>query len=199
MPEFEQHGWQGFWLPGRRCSGQYGIVVIVKRRFDVDTMDALCKPVPTDPVSLMAEYFDDGEVPMVSVRHPSEIAYEKPNCDVMVRGTAYAPGGKAVPQYFVMVGGGTTTAGATFARTAAKVPARRIPEVVERLIHFYGREKADGESATSFFQRIDIPQVKALLTDLEQLTEADAMPDDFIDLAETGEFAPEVMEGECSA
>ena len=115
------------------------------------------------------------------------------------QGSVRRIGGKAVPQYFVMIGGGTTAAGATFARTAAKVPARRIPEVVERLIHFYGKEKTDGESATSFFQRIDIPRVKALLTDLEQLTEADALPDDFIDLAETGAFAPEVLEGECSA
>ena len=108
-------------------------------------------------------------------------------------------GGKAVPQYFVMVGGGTTTEGASFASTAAKIPARRIPEAVERLIGYYDTQKTDGESATAFFQRIDIPQVKALLTDLEVLTAESATADDFIDLAETGEFTPEVMEGECSA
>lgn len=115
------------------------------------------------------------------------------------QGSVRRVGGKAVPQYFVMVGGGTTTEVASFARTAAKIPARRIPEAVERLIHFYGTQKKEGESAPAFFQRIDIPQVKALLSDLEQLTAEDATPDDFIDLAETGEFTPEVMEGECSA
>ena len=98
-----------------------------------------------------------------------------------------------------MVGGGTTAEGASFARTAAKIPARRIPETVERLIHFYDAEKNPGESAPEFFQRIDVPRVKALLTDLEQLTAEAATADDFIDLAETGEFTPEVMEGECSA
>ena len=40
-----------------------------------------------------------------------------------------------------MVGGGTTGEGATFARLAAKIPARRIPDVVERLIALYTREK----------------------------------------------------------
>ena len=115
------------------------------------------------------------------------------------QGSVRRIGGKAVPQYFVMVGGGTTAEGASFGRTAAKVPARRIPEVVERLIHFYDTEKAEGESAPAFFQRIEVPRVKALLTDLEQLTAETATADDFIDLAETGEFAPEVMEGECSA
>ena len=39
----------------------------------------------------------------------------------------------------------------------------------------------------------------AELADLQQLAEADAKPEDFIDLAETGEFTPEVMDGECSA
>jgi sulfite reductase (NADPH) hemoprotein beta-component len=107
--------------------------------------------------------------------------------------------GKPVPQYFVMVGGGTTDAGATFARTAAKVPARRIPEVVERLINFYDTKKSEGESAIAFFQRVDVPQVKALLNDLEQMSPETATADDFVDLAETGQFAPEVMEGECSA
>ena len=115
------------------------------------------------------------------------------------QGSVRRVGGKAVPQYFVMVGGATTAAGASFARTAAKIPARRIPEAVERLIHFYDKEKAEGETAPAFFQRIEVPRVKALLTDLEQLTVESATADDFIDLAETGEFAPEVMEGECAS
>jgi sulfite reductase (NADPH) hemoprotein beta-component len=106
---------------------------------------------------------------------------------------------RAVPQYFVMVGGGTTAAGASFARTAAKIPARRIPEAVERLIHFYDAQKSEGESAPAFFQRIDVPRVTALLNDLQQITAEQATPDDFIDLAETGEFTPEVMEGECAS
>src|SRR6185503_6588533 len=63
------------------------------------------------------------------------------------QGSVRRVGGKAVPQYFVMVGGATTGRGASFARTAAKIPARRIPEALERLIAFYQREKEDGETA----------------------------------------------------
>jgi len=115
------------------------------------------------------------------------------------QGSVRRLGGRAVPQYFVMVGGGTTLERATFARTAAKIPARRIPETVERLIAFYQREKRDGESAPAFFQRMDLERVSEELRDLQQLSAEDAVPLDFVDLAETGEFAPEVMEGECSA
>jgi sulfite reductase (NADPH) hemoprotein beta-component len=115
------------------------------------------------------------------------------------QGSVRRVGGKAVPQYFVMVGGATTNMGASFARTAAKIPARRIPEALERLIALYQREKEEGESAPSFFQRVDILRVGGELHDLQRFTAEDAVPLDYVDLAETGEFAPEVMDGECSA
>jgi sulfite reductase (NADPH) hemoprotein beta-component len=98
-----------------------------------------------------------------------------------------------------MVGGGTGADGASFARLAAKVPARRMPQVVERLIAMFTRARQEGESATEFFARVDVTDVALELRDLQQLSEADAVPLDYVDLAETGEFAPEVMEGECSA
>ena len=115
------------------------------------------------------------------------------------QGSVRRVGGRAVPQYFVMVGGGVSEHGASFARLAAKVPVRRIPEVVERLIDLYASERRDGESATDFFGRIDVERVKHVLMPLERITAEDAVPDDYIDLAEAGEFAPVVMDGECSA
>jgi sulfite reductase (NADPH) hemoprotein beta-component len=107
-------------------------------------------------------------------------------------------GSRVLPQYFVMVGGGATDTGAAFGRLAAKIPARRIPEAVDRLIALYGREKQAGESAQAFFARVGLDTLKPALADLERLDAADAAPNDFIDLGEAGEFAPEVMEGECA-
>src|SRR5207245_6735654 len=46
------------------------------------------------------------------------------------QGSVRRLGSRAVPQYFVMVGGGVSEQGAAFARLAAKVPARRIPRAV---------------------------------------------------------------------
>ena len=108
-------------------------------------------------------------------------------------------GERAVPQYFVMVGGGADGEGEAFGRIAAKIPARRAPEAVDRLVDLYEAERRDGERLAAFFRRTDIARVKAVLSDLERLTEADARPEDFIDLAEDHEFAPEVLDGECSA
>ncbi len=115
------------------------------------------------------------------------------------QGSVRRLGSRAVPQYFVMVGGGAHDGGASFARLAAKIPVRRIPDAVERLIDLYARARRPGESATAFFVRIDLDTVKGELADLERLQPGDAVPLDFIDLGEQGEFTPEIMEGECAS
>jgi sulfite reductase (NADPH) hemoprotein beta-component len=116
------------------------------------------------------------------------------------QGSVRQVGGRALPQYFVMVGGGATPEGtAAFGRIAAKVPAKRIPQVVERIVGLYAAEGAPGEAADAFLRRIELWRLKALLADLEPITEGDALPSDFIDLGDEAEFKVEAMEGECSA
>src|SRR5262249_19525267 len=115
------------------------------------------------------------------------------------QGSVRRVGSRPVPQYFVMVGGGSHENGAVFGRLAAKIPARRIAEALERLIDLYTREEADGEAGPAFFGRVDLDAVKATIGDLERLDATEANADDFVDLAEANEFAPEVMDGECSA
>jgi len=106
--------------------------------------------------------------------------------------------GRPAPQYFVMVGGGVSIDGATFGKLVAKIPARRGPQAAERLAELFAAERQGEESAATFFNRIEVPRLKALLADLEPLTPEQAKPEDFIDLAEDHAFAPETSEGECA-
>jgi sulfite reductase (NADPH) hemoprotein beta-component len=115
------------------------------------------------------------------------------------QGSVRRLGSRAVPQYFVMVGGGALDRGAAFGRVAAKIPARRIPETVERLIDLYARNHQAGETAAAYFGRVELDVVKSTLADLERLQPGDALPADFIDLGEAADFSPEVLDGECSA
>ena len=108
-------------------------------------------------------------------------------------------GDRAVPQYFVMIGGGVGGDHANFGRVAAKVPARRAATALDRLIHLFAAERAADESAETFFQRVELSRVKTLLADLEALTLETATDEDFVDLAESTAFAPEALDGECSA
>jgi sulfite reductase (NADPH) hemoprotein beta-component len=115
------------------------------------------------------------------------------------QGSARKVDGKAVPQYFVLVGGGLGEDGARFGRLAAKIPARRIPAALERLVALYRAERAEGESAPAFFARVEPGRARAALADLAELS-ADALaPEDLVDLGEAAAFRPETGEGECAA
>jgi sulfite reductase (NADPH) hemoprotein beta-component len=107
--------------------------------------------------------------------------------------------GRAVPQYFIQVGGGIDEDRTTFGRLSAKIPARRALLALDRLVRLYAAEKNDGETPVSFFRRIEPSRVKTLLADLESLTRDTATPEDYIDLAETTAFRPETTEGECAS
>src|SRR5712671_5410609 len=105
--------------------------------------------------------------------------------------------GRAVPQYHVYLGGKFD--GTSFGRLAVKVPARRAPETLTRLLELYASEKQSGQAPDDYFARVPLPQVQALLADLTEMTEAQTIPDDFIDLGEKQSFEVVLQEGECAA
>jgi sulfite reductase beta subunit-like hemoprotein len=107
--------------------------------------------------------------------------------------------GKPVPQYFVYVGGGFAEDGPKFGRIAGKVPARRVPQALERLVEMYSAEKQPGETPLAFFSRIEPAKVTAKIKDLTELDAASATPEDFIDLGDKKAFELVEMEGECAA
>jgi sulfite reductase beta subunit-like hemoprotein len=115
------------------------------------------------------------------------------------QGSVRKVGGRALPQYFVMIGGGETEEGAAFGRVVAKIPVRRLPQAVERLLEIYRADRAAAESLSAFFRRLPTAQAQDALRDLEVASGQQVAEEDFVDLEEQTEFAPEVLEGECSA
>ncbi|HLG54726.1 MAG TPA: nitrite/sulfite reductase [Vicinamibacterales bacterium] len=108
--------------------------------------------------------------------------------------------GRAVPQYFVLVGGGASDDGvAHFGKVVSKVPVHRLTDAVDRLLTLY-RDRRDGEEELgSFFRRIPPAMATDALKDLATMLPNEMTDQDFVDLGETQAFAPEVMDGECSA
>jgi sulfite reductase beta subunit-like hemoprotein len=116
------------------------------------------------------------------------------------QGSVRKVAGQALPQYFLMVGGGVDEkGGAHFARLAAKVPVHRVDTAVERLIGLYRAERETGETATAFFRRVDIARVKDTIADLEHVRPEETTATDFVDLGEKAAFEVTTMQGECSA
>jgi len=116
------------------------------------------------------------------------------------QGSVRKVGGKAVPQYFVLVGGGVTNEGAHFGKVVAKIPARRIAEAAGRLVELYREQRqSESEDLGAFYRRVAPSVASERLKDLVELNANDSTPDDFIDLGESQAFDPVVMDGECSA
>lgn len=104
--------------------------------------------------------------------------------------------GRPAPQYLVYVGGGIRADRAEFGRLIGKVPARRGAATVERLLDFY---IAEGGTGPAFWQAVPADRLKALIADLTELADADATPEDFIDLGESRAFEVVSGEGECAS
>ena len=115
------------------------------------------------------------------------------------QGSVRKVGGRALPQYFVLIGGGETDTGAAFGRVVAKIPVRRLPDAVERLLALYQAGRSEAESLSAYFRRLPTTEAQSALRDLEAATAEQVSEEDFVDLEEQAEFAPEVLDGECSA
>jgi sulfite reductase beta subunit-like hemoprotein len=107
--------------------------------------------------------------------------------------------GRAVPQYFVLVGGGVTDEGAHFGKVVSKVPVNRLVDALDRLVGLYREQRQGEESLGAFFRRLSPAIATDALKDLAELRAEDTTADDYIDLGESEAFTPEVMDGECAS
>ncbi len=103
MPEFEESGYAGMWIPARRLDGGHGVVLVAKRRFRVDLAEGTCVPSGEIPQVVLSTEPEDPEEPTSPIRQPGEITAEKPHTDVLLRGSAYAPGGESAPRFLITV------------------------------------------------------------------------------------------------
>jgi sulfite reductase (ferredoxin) len=114
-------------------------------------------------------------------------------------GTMRRVGGVAVPEYQLHLGGGIDRqGGATFGRQIVKVPARRVPATVVRLLELYAKEHAEGETALAYFRRVEPDTLKRAVVDLTEFDAATAKPEDWIDHGDEAPFVVAIGQGECA-
>ncbi len=113
-------------------------------------------------------------------------------------GTMRRVGGQAVPEYQLHLGGGIAREGATFGRQIVKVPARRVPDAVLRLLELYRKERADGEAPLAYFRRVEPEIVKKAVADLAEFDAATAKPEEWLDHGDEQPFKVAIGQGECA-
>jgi sulfite reductase (ferredoxin) len=103
-------------------------------------------------------------------------------------------GGRAAPLYQIAVGGGP----GRFARLVGKFPARRAPQVVERIVGQWKQTREPGERLDVWLARVPLDQIKTAIGELFDIDETNAQEEDFVDLGQTGPFVVGEGEAECA-
>lgn len=108
--------------------------------------------------------------------------------------------GKQVPAYLVQIGGRGTEGKVNFGtRLKLRIPAKRVPDAVERWLRFYESDRQGDEQFADFADRVGAEPFEALAKDLTLAVEFnDETKETFVDWQRTGLYKMERGEGECA-
>ena len=116
-------------------------------------------------------------------------------------GAAIKSGERQVPAYHVFVAGNRRTGQDLRLGTLLKVrlPAKRVPDAVERFVNLYEEQRNDGEEFNDFFDRVGKDRFEDAVRDLTLPPEFSVQAmDEFIDWEREGLYVLERGEGECA-
>jgi sulfite reductase (ferredoxin) len=115
-------------------------------------------------------------------------------------GASLKIGERQIPAYIPHLGGRAEDGKATFGhRLKARIPAKRVPDAVERWIRHYEAERADGERFDDFVERTGTDSFEELIKDLTLPVEFSLETmQEFIDWSRSEPYQVVRGEGECA-
>ena len=115
-------------------------------------------------------------------------------------GASIKVGEHTVPAYIPHVGGAYEGGDVRYGqRLKARLPAKRVPEAVERWVRYYESERADGEKFNTFVQRVGAGEFEARVKDLTMPIEFNLENmEQFVDWTKNAPFEVIRGEGECA-
>jgi sulfite reductase beta subunit-like hemoprotein len=120
--------------------------------------------------------------------------------DIGFYGASIKVGDHTIPAYIPHVGGTYEGGEVRYGqRLKARLPAKRVPEAVERWVRFYETERADGELFRAFVDRVGTPAFEQQVKDLTLPVEFSLENmNHFIDWSREAPFEVQRGEGECA-
>jgi sulfite reductase beta subunit-like hemoprotein len=115
-------------------------------------------------------------------------------------GASIKVGDRTIPAYIPHVGGRFENGDVAFgARLKARLPAKRVPEAVERWIRFYQSDRNDGEEFNAFAERVGADAFQEKVSDLSMPIEFNLENMNFfVDWNRSDPYQVERGEGECA-
>jgi sulfite reductase beta subunit-like hemoprotein len=120
--------------------------------------------------------------------------------DIGFYGASMKVGEHTVPAYIPYVGGSYEGGDVRYGqRLKARLPAKRVPEAVERWLRFYESDRAAGEAFRAFVDRVGTQEFEARVKDLTMPIEFNLENmNHFVDWSRSGPFEVQRGEGECA-
>jgi sulfite reductase (ferredoxin) len=120
--------------------------------------------------------------------------------DIGFYGASIKVGDRAIPAYIPHIGGAYEGGDVRYGqRLKARLPAKRVPEAVERWVRFYESDRQEGEPFRAFVDRVGASEFEGLVKDLTMPIEFNLENMNyFIDFNREGPFQVQRGEGECA-
>ncbi|MGB9604351.1 MAG: nitrite/sulfite reductase [Bryobacteraceae bacterium] len=107
--------------------------------------------------------------------------------------------GYAVPHFQLLLGGDRSHNAGSYGLAIAAIPAKKVPEALQRILASYLAERADHEDFHSFVRRKGKVAFKALVEDLSEVPPYQADPSYYVDWGDARVFSTEdIGVGECA-
>jgi sulfite reductase beta subunit-like hemoprotein len=115
-------------------------------------------------------------------------------------GASLKVGGRQVPAYIAHLGGNYEGGEVVYGhRLKARIPAKRVPEAVERWVRMYESEREDDEEFNAFVERVGTAPFEEQVKDLSMPVEFGLETlNQFIDWSRSEPYKVERGEGECA-
>jgi sulfite reductase (ferredoxin) len=119
--------------------------------------------------------------------------------DLGFYGVSRRAGNYTVPHFQVVLGGQWSQNAASYGLAIGAIPARRIPQAVDRITDLFAAGRQPGENFQAFIKRVGKGEIKKLLDDLTPIPPHDVDATFYSDWGDPREFnLGDMGEGECA-
>ncbi|RMF14212.1 MAG: nitrite/sulfite reductase [Candidatus Dadabacteria bacterium] len=119
--------------------------------------------------------------------------------DIGFFGSSRTVGNHRLPAFQLILGGQWVNNGGAYGMPMGAYPSKRAPEIVDRLIDLYLKERRDGESFRDVVSRVGKKNVKEQLKDLAAPPSYEEAPEFYRDWADSREYTiGDIGVGECA-
>ncbi|HLE35235.1 MAG TPA: nitrite/sulfite reductase [Nitrososphaerales archaeon] len=113
------------------------------------------------------------------------------------------------PTYIMLIGGRVDEGDAALGKVFTRVPAKKVIDVVLKMIELYKQEKNEGENMNDWLLRVmngkgtgvakNLDSLKIIVDTAAQLPTPEQSPDSYMDYGNEGKFVARTARGECAA